>query len=69
MANKVTKSDIKRAETFIRRIHRLQSDIYYFQDYLHDKGLLSAADKAGSSGFELDTCHYEMETCLGLLQK
>ena len=65
---KVTKADIKRAASFLRRIHRLQSDMYYFQDYLNDKGHLFAGELAGNSAFELDTCSSEMERCTRLLQ-
>jgi hypothetical protein len=64
----ITKSDIKRGATFLRRIHRLQSDMYYFQEYLTDKGHSIGAEKAGNSAFELDTCHTEMEGCVRYLQ-
>lgn len=64
----ITKTDIKRAAAFMRRIHRLQSDIYYFQDYLNEKGHLYAGEKAGNSAFELDTCATEMQSCCRLLQ-
>lgn len=68
MPKNITKTDIRRAATFLRRIHRLQSDIYYFQDYLNDKGHLYAGERAGNSAFELDTCTIEMQEVTKLLQ-
>lgn len=68
MAKSITKADIKRAATFLKRIHRLQSDIYYFKDYLEDKGFPNAAELASNSGFEMDVSQSEMERCVKLLQ-
>ena len=68
MDKKATKTQIKRAATFLRRIHALQSDMYYFQDELKDNGLALAGEKAGNAAFELDTCRNEMEACTKLLQ-
>lgn len=64
----ITKADIKRAATFLRRIHTLQSDIYYFTDHLKDKGHEQASQNASNSGFEMDVSTSEMESCLKSLQ-
>lgn len=61
-----TKKDIERAKSLLARIHKLQSDLYYFEDYLKEKNL-AAYESVGEAGFELDTSHVKMQDALDQL--
>lgn len=66
---RATKGDIKRAASLLSRLHNLQSDIYYFEDHLDDKGLKSIAELVVESGFEMDVSQEKMKDAIKDLQK
>ncbi len=65
---KATRSDIKKAARFQKRINDLQFDIYGFVTYLEGKGLGHVAELANESAFEFQEAALKMQDATRALQ-
>jgi hypothetical protein len=58
----------RKAESLLKRLHRLQSSIYDFCSELEDKGYPYLSELASESAFELDVSQSKMNEIINAIE-